>query len=213
VAATYVTRAALVATLGIGSLYDSQTPEPVELTCQSAQDLIDTFLDYDSAPVIGASLTSNVAMLALDTPAHYVVGQVVVVSGCGSIYNSAAATITDTLPSTNLTNGYYNAYPTNRGVSFIKYAVTHADDPFHSVVPSGKVLGPDTKTATYATTPCVQQAAMMLAIDIWQARQAPASGGGSPDGMAPSPYRMGNNLMGKIRGLLAPVIDTGSLVG
>lgn len=209
-AATYVTMQALRDNLGIGTLY---TDAIVELVCQTAQDLIDPFLDYDSASVIAASLTSNVAMLALAIPKRYYAGQVVVVSGCGSIYNSAAATITDTLPSSNLSNGFPFYYPYGREISFIKYAVIHADDPFHPIEPYGKVLGPDTKSATYADTPSVQEAAMMLAVDIWQARQVSQTGGVSVDGSSPSPYRMGNNLMGKIRGLLATVIDTGSLVG
>ncbi len=42
----------------------------------------------------------------------------------------------------------------------------------------------------------------MVAVDIWQARQASNAGGISPD-FQPSPYRMGNTLMARVRGLLA----------
>jgi hypothetical protein len=45
---------------------------------------------------------------------------------------------------------------------------------------------------------------MMLAVDIWQARQVSQTGGVSVDGFSPNPYRMGYQLLGKISGLLAP---------
>jgi hypothetical protein len=53
----------------------------------------------------------------------------------------------------------------------------------------------------------------MLAVDIWQARQVSQTGGVSVDGLTANPYRMGNNLMGKIRGLLAPYTSPSSMVG
>jgi len=53
----------------------------------------------------------------------------------------------------------------------------------------------------------------MIAIDIWQSCQAPSSGGVTVDGYAPSPYRMGNTLLARVRGLLAPYLAPGSMVG
>ena len=208
--ATYVTATELKANLNIGTLYDST--DVVETTCQTAQDLIDSFLDYNSAPVIGASIVSNVATLALSIPARYVIGQVLTVTGCGSTYNGTQ-TVTATLPGTGIAQLPYYPYPYGKGISFIQFAKTASDDTYHAVIPYGKVLAPDTKTATYANTPAIREAAMMLAVDIWQARQAPATGGMSIDGVTPSPYRMGNNLMGKIRGLLAPYASMNSVVG
>jgi hypothetical protein len=52
----------------------------------------------------------------------------------------------------------------------------------------------------------------MLAVDVWQARQQSSAGGISPD-FSPSPYRMGNTLMARVRGLLAPYISPRSMVG
>lgn len=59
--------------------------------------------------------------------------------------------------------------------------------------------------------PC-KEAALTIAIDVWQSRQAP---GGQMAGVdfAPSPYRMGRALIGKVQGLLAPYYDESSLVG
>ena len=209
-AATYVTAAELKTALGVGTLFD--TGDVIETCCQTSQDLIDTFLDYNSAPVIGASVVSNVATLALSVPVRYVIGQVLTVSGCGSIYNGSQ-TVTGVLPGAGITQLLSYPYPIGAGTSFVQFAKVNADDTYHAVIPYGKALAPDTKTATYATMGAIREAALMLAVDIFHARQAPASGGAGIDGMIPSPYRMGNNLMGKIRGLLAPYASTSAMVG
>ena len=56
-AATYVTSAELKANLGIGSLYADSIVEEV---CQTAEDLLNQYLWYDSYPVIGAMIANNV---------------------------------------------------------------------------------------------------------------------------------------------------------
>jgi hypothetical protein len=54
---------------------------------------------------------------------------------------------------------------------------------------------------------------MILAVDIFQARQVSQTGGVSIDGLNPSPYRLGNSMIGKIRGLLAGYQNPNSMVG
>jgi hypothetical protein len=54
---------------------------------------------------------------------------------------------------------------------------------------------------------------MMIAVDIWQARQAPSGQGASIDGFAPSPFKMGNTLIARVRGLLAPYMAPNAMVG
>ena len=61
-------------------------------------------------------------------------------------------------------------------------------------------------------SPEVNEAALMIAVDIWQARQTSNAGGISPD-FQPSPYRMGNTLMARVRGLLADHLAPGGQVG
>ena len=73
-------------------------------------------------------------------------------------------------------------------------------------------MGADYKETGYSTTPAINEAAMMLAVDIWQARQQSSIGGVSPD-FQPSPYRMGNQLMGRVRGLISPYTSPRSMVG
>ena len=93
--ATYVTAATLKASLGVGTLYDSYTW--IEDTCQTAEDLINGFLWFDSAPVVGTALVSNVATVMIANPGLFTTGQTVTVAGAGATFNGSY-TITSTLP-------------------------------------------------------------------------------------------------------------------
>jgi hypothetical protein len=216
VPASYVTEAELRANLGIENLYSSDI---VETCCQAAQDLLNQFLWFDSAPVVGTALQSNVATVMIANPAIFNVGQSVTLSGCGSTFNGTF-TITGTKPlssGSTLTIPYlgYNSYSFNlpNGYSFIQFTKVAADANFTRVLPYGSAVGADTKTNSYATTPAVREAAMILATDIFQARQVSQTGGVSIDGFSPSPYRLGNSMIGKIRGLLAGYQNPGSMCG
>jgi hypothetical protein len=214
-AATYVTKAELRTNLGIGSLYSDTTVEEV---CQTAEDLLNSYLWFDSVPVVAAALASNVATLILSTPGSYAAGQTVTISNCGSTYNGSRV-ITSTFPWSvgSTTFPYFTFFPWNnfnfpRGYSLIQFSVTAANDPYHLIVPYGKAAGVDTKQTSYATTPAVREAAMMLAVDIWQARQTPATGGSAVD-FQPSPYKMGRSLISRVQGLIAPYTGPRSMVG
>jgi len=214
-AATYVTAAELRTNLGIGSLYSDSIVEEV---CQTAQDLLDQFLWYDSYPVVGAALYNNTGMVMISAPVSFVTGQTITLSGGGSTYNGSR-TITGTYPFTNgsVTIPYYINFPYNyftfpRGFSLIQFALTGANDNYHQVVPYGKALGVDTKTTTYASTPAVREAAMILAVQIWQSRQVP-NGGGMDLAMGPAPFQIGNSLMARVRSLIAPYQSPRSMVG
>jgi hypothetical protein len=88
-----------------------------------------------------------------------------------------------------------------------------ADVNFFRILPYGSVVGADLKTNSYATTPAIREAAMILAVDIFQARQVSQTGGVTIDGFSPSPYRMGNSMIGKIRGLIAGYATPNAMVG
>ena len=210
-AATYVTEAELRSNLGIGTLYSSPTVEEV---CQTAQDLINQFLWFNRVPVVSSGLTTNTATLVVASPGIFVIGQTVTIAGCGSTYNGTR-TITGTGPYTLSSNNLFMAFPYNypRGYSFLQFAITASDEAQHLILPYGTMTGPDFKTDAYVNTPAVREAAMMLAVDVWQARQVSQTGGVSVDGLTANPYRMGNNLMGKIRGLLAPDSSPSAMVG
>ena len=214
--ASYVTVAELRANLGIGTLYSDST---VEECCQAAQDQINSFLWFDSAPVVGTALASNVATVMLANPGIFTVGESVTIAGAGSTFNGTytitgtfpyGTSTTNTVPAFNLQLNYYSF---SQGYSYIQYAKTAANQNFRRVLPYGTATGEDTKTATYVNTASVRQAAMILAVDIWQARQVSQTGGVGLDGFSPSPYRMGNSMIGKIRGILAPYMNPNSMVG
>ena len=215
-AATYVTMAELRTNLGIGTLYSDAT---VEECCQTAEDLLNSYLWFDSVPVVGTALVSNVATVMLASPGIFTTGQAVTVAGAGSTFNGAF-TITGTipwstgtaniLPAFNMQLNYWQ-YP--QGYSFIQYAKTASDQNFRRVLPYGSAVGTDTKTSSYATTGGVREAAMCLAVDIWQARQVSQTSGVSVDSFSPSPYRMGNSMISKVRGLIAPYLNPSAMVG
>lgn len=212
--ASYVTVSELRTTLGIGSLYENSVIEEV---CQTAEDLLNSFLWFDSAPVVGTMIYSNVVTMGLTLPTQFVTGQSVTISGSGSTYNGTY-TITGTIPyTTNSVNTFVWPFGLqNMGlnnIAYIQYAKTASDDPWHQVRPYGKaIITTDTKTTAYAALGGVREAASMLAVSIWQARQVPTAGGMGLD-MQPSPFRMGNGLMGTIRGLIAPYMNPAALVG
>jgi hypothetical protein len=216
VPATYVTEQELRDNLGIQDLYPDSV---VEECCQTAQDLLNQFLWFDSAPVVGTTLQNNIATVMIANPFIFTTGQSITLSGCGSTFNGTY-TITGTIPwsagtATQIPSLIWNPYTWNwpAGYSFVQYAKTAANENFRRVLPYGQAIGPDTKTTAYASTPAVRQAAMILAVDIWQARQVSQTGGVSIDGFSPSPYRLGNSMIGKIRGLLAGYQNPLSMIG
>jgi hypothetical protein len=54
---------------------------------------------------------------------------------------------------------------------------------------------------------------MVLAVDIWQARQTAQSSPNGIDGYTPSPYKMGFQLINRVRGLIQPYANPSALVG
>jgi hypothetical protein len=210
-AATYVTMQELRDSLGIGTLYSDAT---VEECAQTAQDLINSFLWFNTAPVVATGRSANVGTAIIANPAQFVVGELVTLSNCGSTYNGVK-TITSTSPyPTSVSAPYLPSrwvYPL--GYQYIQFANAGTDELIHLVQPYGTMAGPDHKNTTYANTAAIRSASMILATNIWQSRQATQNGGMGVDGYAPSPFRMSNTLMASIRGLLAPYLSPGAMVG
>ena len=140
-AATYVTMAELRSNLGIGTLYSDST---VEECCQTAEDLLNSYLWFDSVPVVGTALVSNVATVMLASPGIFTTGESVTISGAGSTFNGAY-TITATLPWSTGTanilpafNMQLNYWQYPQGYSFIQYAKVASDQNFRRVLPYGR---------------------------------------------------------------------------
>ena len=179
--------------LGVGSLYNDATLQSV---CDAADVVILPMLWNNYQFNVGHSNTATTGTLYFDTLVTdvYYVGQTVVISGNGSKHNGNK-TITGV--------GDYN-------ITYNISGNNNTPAPYHPVNPLGQVAA-DTYV-DYTQDAAVQEAALMISVDIWQARQVSNSGGVSPD-FTPSPYRMGNTLLARVRGLLAHAISPNSMVG
>ena len=191
-AATYITMAELRALLGITAitLYADATVEEV---CQATEDILNKYLWFNTAPIAATALSANVATITTPTPHGFVTDQSVVISGAGTTFNG-----------TKTITGY--------GTYTFTYAKTASDQTTHLVKPYGLVTGPNHATA-YASVPAVREAAAALSTTIWQARQAPGASVTTIDGFIASPYQLGNTLIAKVRGLIAPYMSPNSMVG
>jgi hypothetical protein len=186
------TIAELRTALGVGTLYADATLQEV---CDAADNVLLPFLWKNEQPIIAHSSSGTVGTLYFneDIREVFYIGQTVTISGAGSRYNGSK-TIT--------------------GVSQYSFTIAITagnNNPYHTVEPYG-IAAAETYT-DYSTVPAIQECSLMISIDIWQSRQSPSSGGVSIDGYAPSPYRMGNTLLARVRGLLAPYLDPRSMVG
>ena len=190
-AATYITKAELRTLLGIGTLYSDAVVEEV---CQASEDYLNSFLWFNTVPVMGhEAAATNVATLTTPVPHGFNVGQTITVSGCAAHYNGNK-TITAVTPYT------------------LKYAITHAVEDFNLIRPYGKITGAF-HGDDYATVPAVREAAATVAVTLWQARQAPGNSVATVDGFVASPFQLGNTLLAKVRGILAPYLAPSGMAG
>jgi hypothetical protein len=123
----------------------------------------------------------------------FYVGQTVTVSGNRSKFNgSKTITAVDTYSITfNITG-------------------SNTPAPKHPVLPFGTVTAD--VYVDWADDKAIQSAALMISVEIWQARTATLSGSNLQD-FQPSPYRMSAQLLAKVRGLIAHALDPRSMVG
>ena len=187
------TVAELRSTLGVGTLYS-------DATLQEVADAADAIL----LPMLWANKYYNVrhsneattGTLYFDFSVKdiFYIGQSVTIAGNGSKHNG-------------------NKTITNVGDQSITYAITGNNNTptvKHLIQPFGAVTAET--YVDWSQDAAIQEAALMIAVDIWQARQVSSTGGTSPD-YTPSPYRMGNSLTSRIRGLIAHALDPQSMVG
>ena len=186
------TVAELRTALGIGTLY---TDAVLQSVCDAADDVMLPFLWTNTTPVVAHANEGTVGTLYFNDRVQdvFYVGQTINIEGCGSHYNG-------------------NKTITGVGDYSITVTTNHVTDaPKHPINPYGQVAA-DTYT-DYTTIPAIQEASLMISVAIWQARQAPTGQCVSIDGFAPSPYTMSNQLLARVRGLLAPYLSPNSMVG
>ena len=186
------TVAELRSTLGVGTLY---TDAVLQEVCDATDVVLLPMLWNNYTFNVAHSNTTTEGTLYFNEPIKdvFYVGQTVAITGNGAPHNGSKAI-------TGMTD-----------IS-ITYAVTGtpAEKPRHNVAPFGQVgVVP---TVDYSTDTAVQNAALMIAVEIWQARTATLSGSNAID-FQPSPYRMSAQLLAKVRGLIAHALDPRSMVG
>ena len=191
---SYTTVAELRSALGVGTLYADAT---LQEACDAADDVLIPFLWNNTSFNIAHSNTETTGTLYFNFSVEdvFYVGQTVVITANAAHHNG-------------------NKTITSLGRDSITYAITGNNNtpaPYHPVNPSGNVSAES--YTDYSTIPAIQEASLMIAIAIWQARQAPSGQGMSVDGFTPSPFTMSNTLLARVRGLLAPFLDPRSMVG
>lgn len=181
----------LRAALGVGSVY---TDSVLQGVCDAADEVLLPMLWVNEYPIIGHSNDGTVGTLYFSTTVYdtFYVGQTLNIQGCGSHFNG-------------------NKTVTAVGTYSVNVTTNHATDtPYHPVIPYG-VATAESYT-DWTTDPAVKQAAVMIAVDIWQARNSANGGQMSLDG-TPMPYRMGASMLSRVRGLIAHALSPKGLIG
>jgi len=187
------TVAELRSTLGVGTLYADSVLESV---CDAADAVLLPMLWTNTTFNIAHSNTATTGTLYFQDKVEKVfyVGQQVTITGNGSKHNGSK-----TLTGVGDYNITYNISGNNNTP-----AVEHPVQPFGTVAADTYV--------DWALDQAVQNAALMIAVEIWQARTATLSGSNAID-FQPSPYRMSAQLLAKVRGLIAHALAPTSMVG
>jgi hypothetical protein len=185
------TVAELRSTLGVGTLYPDATLQEV---CDATDAVLLPMLWANTNFAIAHSNVGTVGTLYFDERVDkiYYVGQTVTIAGAGIKYNGSKVI-------------------TGVNLNQITVTTTHTSDtPEHPINPYGSVTA--STYTDWTTDMAVQQAALMIAVEIWQARTATLSGSNAVD-FQPSPYRMSAQLLAKVRGLIAHALSPSSMVG
>jgi hypothetical protein len=183
-----VSAAELRAILGVSvSLYsDTQLNQIID----SAEQTILPLLTQYQSSVTFANVDDSVIYFTTMRPNYFVPGQSVVVTGAG-IYN-ATYTVTD-----------------DRIEPYTFTAATAAADrdyPLPFIPAATATLSGGSAAALYANTPPVENAILVVSVEIFQSITAPGNQIMS-DNFQPSPFILGRSLTNRVVGLLGPFLD------
>ena len=192
-----VTREELKLTLGIGDLYANTV---IDQVIDSAQNTVLSLLQRKQVRIVEGccEVAGPPAILRFrtDVPHPFRVDDVVLVSGLNTgSFGPIEGTVTE-VEESNLRVSFGIIVPTFDPTLF---------------VPAG-FMTDKPSAAYYDTVPEVREAALAIAVDIFQSRVAP---GGQIEAVdfTPGPYRLGRSLFTRVSGLLGRWVDTGSMVG
>ena len=182
----YVSLDELKTALGVGDLYPDATLTEV---INTAEAVIKPFLDTNAVGITFARVDAGVVLFSTINRHNFQTGQSVIVTG------------TD-----------YNAtYTVTARTDFTFSAATaSADKPSYAYRPLGTATL--SGATTYDAVDAVRQATLMIAVDVFNARNTP---GGQAQGIdfTPGPYMMGRSIISKVMGLIGRYRDVGSMIG
>jgi hypothetical protein len=187
------TVAELRSTLGVGTLYPDATLQEV---CDATDAVLLPMLWTNASYNIAHSNTATTGTLYFQEYVNktFYVGMTVVITGNGAKHNGSKTL-------------------TGVGEYSITYAISGNNNtpaPEHPVNPFGVVTAET--YVDWSQDAAIQNAALMVSVEIWQARTATLSGSNLVD-FQPSPYRMSAQLLAKVRGLIAHALAPTSMVG
>ena len=217
----YVDLAELKTVLGVGDLYpDAQ----LEQASTAATNLVLSMLSRYRYPIDQLCCEEGDEVKARTVGFHQLyVGQTVVTEGLPTHLNGPATVTaigyTAEQPPRPLwpfpTYWPYSYLPTQEQLyNTVTFELIHTQPPItekRAIIPAGFISDQQSEDF-YEDDPLVLEAAMMLTVEIWQARVAP---GGTIQGVdfQPGPFRLGRSLIGRVQGLLAPHMDVGTMIG
>jgi hypothetical protein len=183
-----VTAAQLRQILGVSvSLYsDAQLDQIID----SAEQTILPLLTQYQSSVTFANVSDSVIYFTTMRPNYFVPGQSVVVTGAGAY--SATYTVTD-----------------DRIEPYTFTAATAAADRTYPLpfIPSAlATLSGGSAAQLYATTPPVENAILVVSVEIFQSITAPGNQI-MADNFTPAPFILGRSLTNRVIGLLGPFLD------
>jgi hypothetical protein len=195
--------AELKSVLGIGDLYpDVQVQQVADAASDVILDLLQLYrssIDQLAVTISQAGPATGTTVVLRTVEDHvFQVGQVILLRGVGIAGFDRQFTITVLTGRRTITAIASSVF--NPGVL--------AERP---LIPPGQIILKESEDY-YAAVPEVREAALAIAVDVWQSRVAP---GGQLEAVdfTPGPYRLGRSLLSRVSGLLARWIDTGTMVG
>lgn len=177
-------------TLGVGTLYPD---EQLQQVADAADQLIDGLLDYNSASIWSYEAdNANKVTYYTYSNHYYNIGDSVIISGLAGVFNGTK-TITDV------------------GNRFFQVSTTTTQLVPQKVKPWA-VVRLASQATIYDEIPAVREAALAVAVEIFQQRTSPGGTIQSVD-FTPAPHRLGRSLLTRVTGLLAPYMSMGGFVG
>ena len=177
------------AILGVGTLYPDETLQQV---ADASEQLIDSLLDYNRSYITDAQIASNVATFYTAGRHTFSIGSVLTCSGMDATFNGSRTV-------TSFGDFWFKTNLTGANTELIRYK------PYGVAVLTSQ-------SEIFDAIPSVREAALAIAVEIFQQRTAPGGQIQAVD-FTPQPHRLGRALLTRVHGLLAPYMDAGSFIG